>query len=541
MRRILRISLVAALLVAVGCSGCPGRKASRTADEFVSADASGALSVSSLGDLADRSQSLLGTVRANPGGDRLVKLAANISRQVGFDPLHRDGLKEAGINPAGSFALAVDAAGAFMVIPVGDQKTLEATVARLAETRTGAKVRESRTIDGVKVTVHTLDAGGAPEFAYTIRDGYLLLSAGEGGDTIVSRAALRTAEESIARSELHARARQKIGEREAYVFLLRGGSPAANLLPDVVSMGLGVSARELSLRGYLALLPDHAKGAAEILSGGGKDLLAKLPGDLPAYLRGGLDLKAVVARLDASGLLGPRGLAALRESASEVGIDLDADVVENIEPGFALGVGLSPTMNLTKAFSDPRRSNPFQHFTVLGAGRVKDGARATAALDKLAQTLEDPGVIGDVLGAKLSTREVDGMRLYTVKYHLGDGMSFAFKGSDVAVLAGFGEQTEAVATAVVGGAQKGPQAADFSDRGGRALFGDEGLALALSMNRVTEAIEKLPNTAFGKGPSAMMARSVTTSVIKPFAPLQAALLLEPTDGGVIVELSAAVK
>lgn len=518
------------LLAAAGCR-CGGGAAGKNAEEFIGPDASFVVSVPNLGALAERSQALLVTARAGAGGSELVALSANLARQLGFDPLTREGQAAAGLDPAASFALGGGGrgrAGGLTALPYADLARLEATVERLAKDRAGAGVKETREQDGVSVTVLTRAPGALPLLAYATRDHYLLLGAGDDALANVAAALKRPPAESVASLPLYASAKQKVGAREAYLYLPKSGSLTFKVVPDVLVLGVGLTAKELSLRGYLAL-PEAARAAAAALVGGGDGPLGELPKGAPVYLRGGIDLAAVVREAGKTEQ-GKDGLEKLRAAALEVGIDFDQEVVANLEPGFALSLGLAPTVNLSTAFDlDPRRTNVFQNYSLLAVGRVKDAAKGAATMERLAAVVEK-------LGNTVASRQVAGAKVYTANYRLGEGMSWMLQGNDLVLAGGFGDRLPALVEGLKG-RKDGLSPTDFAPRAKEALFGKDGAAVAVDFGKIGEAVGKLPDDAFGTGPGAFMARSAASGVVQQLSRLRAVAAVAPVDGGLMVDLS----
>lgn len=526
-------TLLVAATVAVGCGTCAGGAKGKPAEELVASDAAFVVSVPSVGALTGRLQALSNNLRAGPAGQRMVQAMANIARQLGFDPFTEEGLKSAGIDPSRSLAAGGAAGGRaslLLAVPVSDQTKAVETLTRLAKDRTGAGIAEARTVAGAKVTVLVKEAGGAASFAYAVRDRYLLVSAGLQSAEEVAAALTRTPEQSIAQSSTFLKSKERVGTREAYVMLPKAAAQQLAMMPDAAVLGLGVAADELSLRAFVALEAAQGSAVKEALVGGGKSLLPLLPGQSPVYLRGGLNLVAMLDRFEKEGG-GAQYVNLVRDAAKEAGIDLDTELLANVDPGFALSVGISPDARLAGAFDfDPRRSNPFETYTVFGLGSVKDAAKAQATLAKLP-------AIADSLRVGISEREISGVKVWTANYRLGEGLSWALVGQRLVLAGGLGDSLEPLIASLAKGTQTVKPDA-FSARAQQALFTDDGVALALDIGRVNELITRLPSSAFGQGAGGLMARSVATGMIAPLARLRGVVAITPVDGGVLFDVTA---
>lgn len=529
-------TLLAVAALAVGCGTCAGGSKGKPAEEFIASDASFVLSVPSTGTLTGRVQALASNLRSGPAGQRLVQAMANISRQLGFDPFTEEGLKSAGIDGSRSLAAGGAAGGRaslLLAIPVADQTKAVETLTRLVKDRTGAGLAETRTVAGARVTVLVREAGGAAGFAYALKDRYLLVSAGQQSPEEVAAALTRAPEQSIAQASAFIKSKERVGAREAYVMLPKAAAQRLAMMPDAAVLGLGVSADELSVRAFVALEQAQGSAVTAALVGGGRTLLTLLPEQSPLYLRGGLNLPAMLERFEKEGG-GARQVKLVRDAAKEAGIDLDAELLANIEPGFALSVGISPNARLAGAFDfDPRRSNPFDTYTVFALGSVKDAAKAQETLAKLP-------AIADSLQVGISEREIGGTKVWTANYRLGEGLSWALVGQRLVVAGGLGESLEPLIASLAKGTQTvKPEA--FGARAQQALFTDDGLALALDIGRVNELITRLPTSAFGQGAGGLMARSVATGMIAPLARLHGVVAITPADGGVLFDVTATAR
>lgn len=527
--------LSVALLLLAGCS-CGERKGG-SAEELVPADAPFAASAPNPGVLADHAQALLGTLRKGAGGAEAVTFAANLARQLGFDPLTRDGLTQAGLDPARPLALGAygnGGRGMLAVLPSKDDATLEATIVRIVGARTGANVREERTHGepAQKVQVLARAAGGTPAAAFARRAGFVLLAVGDAPVEAVAAALTRTPEQSLAKAAPFVAAKAKLGARDLVVFLPKA-PPRTLPIPGALALGVGLSGDELALRFFAALDPEQQKAIASTFIGGGEALVTRLPGDAPVYLRGAVDWKEALKRLE--GDAATKGIVSeLRTEASAVGVDIDQELFANIEPAFGVAFGIANSVNLSHAFDmNPRRQNPFENYTLVGVGTVKDPAKALTTLEKL------PGIV-EKLGATVKTREAGGTKVWTAEYRLGEGLSWTLQGNKLVVAGGFSEALDKTLEELAAG-KTTLKPDSLHARLKEALVAKTGLALVVDFERIGKAVDALPTSAFGTGPGAFMARSVASGVVQPLSRLKALAAVQPTDGGVIVDVAAIAK
>jgi hypothetical protein len=523
---------LAVAVAAVGCGTCSPGRPTRNAEEFLPPDSVGALSVPSLGKLADGAQGLLATARAGAGGAQVVKAAADLTRMLGFDPLNREGLKAAGLEPDASMAAGGTANLPVAALPVGDKARLEATITRLAADRFALTKRRSKSVDGVDVSTLSPENSDVPDFAWTLKEGFALVSIGPNCVQAVAAAAGRKAEESLAKVGALAAGRAKIGARELYAFALKDSLPAALRTSELLVVGVGVTATEVSGRAFVALPETRAKAVAAVLVGGGGDSLAHQPAAAPLHLRAGVDW-AALARESGASTSGAESLAELRERLAAVGVELDGDLLANLEPGFSLTLGLAPTANLGRALNfDPRRGNPLSSWSLLALGSVKDAAKAAVVLPKAA-----PLVAGE--GLTLREREVAGAKTWAVTGPDGsDRLAWGLKGKEL-VLAGESAAVEAYFAGSAAAAAIKPE--QFEPRARDALFGKQGAALGMDFAKLADSVRALPTSAFGTGPGGMMARSMTTTVIQPLSRLKAVAAVAPSEGGVTIDLAINAK
>src|SRR3954469_21059461 len=96
-----------ALVLAASCSRCGGAGSAASAEELLPAAPSAAVTTAPLATLAQHFAALIERVSTLPGGEVLSEYRKGISAQLGFDPLTREGLLAAGLDPDRGAALAL--------------------------------------------------------------------------------------------------------------------------------------------------------------------------------------------------------------------------------------------------------------------------------------------------------------------------------------------------------------------------------------------------------------------------------------------------
>jgi len=146
---------------------------------------------------------------------------------------------------------------------------------------------------------------------------------------------------------------------------------------------------------------------------------------------------------------------------------------------------------------DLRRTNPFVYLHAEVRAGLTDPAKARAVLPEVAEAL------APVLHAEISRAEVEGVEVFTIRYHLGEGMSFGIIGDSLVATGGEG----AFAAAVLRAKEK---AAGFSKAQAGAPFlpslRSKGSASAvLQIDRLLVDLGEVDAERLGGGPGGMAA------------------------------------
>ncbi len=532
MKRNAARALLLLFAAAAGCSRC-GSKSAATAEELLPQTTTLAASTGTLGALALHGAALVERAAAVPGGEQLGDLRKQLAAQLGFDPLTREGLLSAGLDPDRSAAVSASlpegAAGrpAWVVAaPLTNPELFAAAMDKLLGQRAGYPLRSEEAREEVKVV--TFARSRAPELAgqrvaYAIVRGYSLLARGLDPASAIAAAVKRPREQTLLGDPAYSDARAQLKGSEGGVDLLvfkPAGSDLGRRFalpppPGETSLLLSFSKSGLTARGRLALPPDQRERLATVLPGGGAPLLSLLLPAAPLQARLGLSPAEVASLLERAPVLKDL-LPALRRELADRKIDLDQDLFGSLQPGIVFSAASSPALELSRAvdlgFLDWRAHSPFEFVQVAALAEVaaskKD--RLVLALDALAQAMPKIGAA--------AVRSGDD---WQVTYAGGAGARFGVResaGKTIAYLLGGGLAPERLAP------QPGTPEA--------ILSGPAGAAVSLDLGKLESALRALPESTYGSGPQSYIARSIVDRVVAPFKLLRLSLSVAPTAQGV---------
>jgi hypothetical protein len=489
------LALVVALVVVRGRQSKGGPAAGFDPTECLSARARATLAIPDLGRVGERLAFLPGLRLAQLGATlsglaSAEGLADAFARELGFDPRQRESLSAAGIDPSRPLYAQDPLDGRpIALVPFLDGPKLEALAARHAENRLGAPRRTERRQGTVRVVVFAPEGQDAPALALALKDGYAVLSAGDGCERAVVAALERKREDSIAADPRFAAMVRDFAGSDAFAIF---GNEAPGLSRAGFSYGAGaglyVSAAEIRVLVHLPLADGQAKELALLSEPGGKDLVPSLDPDAFAVLRVGGDPSGIGPIVD---LLLPSILAqALRQG----GLELSRDVFGALEPGVAASVALAKSAQMTTLPSlDPRVTNPFSFLYLAAIGKVKGPERAKETMEKIA-------ALAPRFGSKVNVREQNGVKLYDTHYHLGEGAGFALAGNRV-VVAGGASRMDGLLSRL----DKPEPPLRVRDAGARKAIDEWGFAVAVDLSRLVTSIRELPDSAYGVGGFAIKA------------------------------------
>ncbi|GAC1342058.1 MAG: hypothetical protein NVSMB23_14400 [Myxococcales bacterium] len=520
----------ATALLAVACALAPackraGQGSARLAEALLPAQPPGAASTAPLGQLADHASDLVARVSRLPGGEQVGETRKALALQLGFDPLTRDGLSTAGLDPARGAALSLAPAGPgapgfVAVLPLRDEGAFVAAFEKLARERGGYAARAEEKRQGTRAVVFSRP-DGVGKLGYAIVRGYAVVARTGDPAADLAAAAARTETESLAGDARFAAMRAELGATDLLVYapaqgwlqgrLLRGAT-----LPGDAALGLAGGGQGLHVRAVLALPAPDAHEVAGLLVGGGEPLSALLPKDAPVQLRLGLAPAQLPAQLARVPRLRDR-LEELRRALAERKVDLDRDLFGALQAGAVAALSLSPRADLSRAVDggafDLRRS-PFDLVQVVAFARPSDEARLRAALEAVSAVLPR-------FGATAARTAPDAFE-WQVTYPGGEGARFGIRavdGAPLAYLAGGTTLDEVLA-------RKGAQGA----------AGPEAVAALVDLGGLAAQVSALPPSAYGKGPQSYVARSIVSQLIEPLRPLRMHGTLAAGPRGVVADV-----
>ena len=475
-----------ALVFAASCSRCGGPKSAASAEELLPQRPSAAVTTAPLATLALHFAALSDRVATLPGGEVLAEYRKGLAAQLGFDPLTREGLLSAGLDPDRGAAVALvpgDPRPDWVVaLPLSNPEQFSKTVQRLMLERFGA---------APGAQPQTFERGGATIWWRVVR-GYGLIARGKS-----ELVAERKPSESLA-SVPHG----KLNGQDLAIWAPEGSDlprryTTRPLRGDVALSVLG-GQKGLSLRLVANLPPDQSDRARAALPGGGSALIELLP-DAPVRLRLGVSPAQLLEILRGDARLGPV-LEKLR------GLD---DVFGALQPGAALSVAVAKNASLAQAIDyglDWRRKSPFETVQLVALAQVGDKTKLLKALDALAKQLPAEA------GLKVARTGDD----FQTTYAAGAGARFGVRDID------------GKPVAYVMGGELRPE--DLKRSAGAALSGDGGAEGRADFGKLADQIHALPESTYGTGPQSYVTRSVVAQVIDPLKPLRLSLALQAQPG-----------
>jgi len=525
------------VLAVAGCSRCGDRDKGPVAASgasgparFLPRDAQASIVIADLGALGEKlarfqklkAASFAAQLRNFSSAEGYVNA---VMRQVGVDLRSRQALEAAGIAPergAGAAFLGNDRA--VSVVGVKDAEKLETTFAGFASTRLGASEKKDEKGAGGRLVTFSRPGATAPALGLLFIDGgaFALLGA---GPSVASLRGLATQPEdrSLAKEPVLAASLQRLPAQRDFHVYLPGG--AGLLLPAGTVQGLTLTGRvedsAVTVNADAPWPDTQASLAALDRVKDTPDLRGYLPPDSFFVARFSGD----PSQLDGAWpyLVGDYLTRAIQKS----GLDVKAELLDNLKPGMVLGLALSPKVNLGMGMPalDLRRTNPFRFVHLVAVSELEDSARTRSLLERVPQFSEN-------FGAKVEGADLKGQRVYLTSYRAGEGAHFALAPDGRLLVASPRSQLEASLAALAQKAAEGPLGADLRDAGKDAAF-----SAVLDLRRLAEAVKNLPSEAWGIGGFAIKAttvrwleatddlRAVTLAVTRKERALQAELSL----------------
>jgi len=484
------------LLASAGCSRC-GVKSAASAEELLPGHPAGAVVTAPLGVVSQHLAALANRAGSLPGGEQIGDTRRAVTAQLGFDPLTREGLASAGLDPDRGAAVALlDRQEWIASLPLAKPDVFLQAVQRILVERAGFTPAASQA-KGAKLFERR-----GQRVAVAVVRGYGLVARMADPGAAVDQAGMRPPEQSLAQDPALRTARERLGAQDFVAWAAGGSSmaqgPLRRPLPGDAAAGALSSEHGTATRLYVELPPEDARRAQAALPGGGASLVELLPADAPLRAR----LGVAPARLLESARSTPE-LAAILDRLHGA----DAEAFAALEPGAALSVGVARGANIGEAIDyglDWRRKSPFDTVQLVALARVADRARLSRALDQIARALPD-------LGARVERAGDD----FQVTYPAGRGAHFGVReidGKPVAYLLGGPLRPEEI--------RRTPRPVSPESA---VLYVDPGAAVRVDFGRLAASLRELPQSAYGSGPQSYVARSLVGQVIEPLRTIRLTL------------------
>jgi hypothetical protein len=497
MTRLVAASLLAAF--SFSCSKCGGGGGGATSaaasgvERVIPKGAVGAVIVPSL-DRAGQKLTLIQNFKVTSfvgqlqGFENGTQFGDALVAQLGLDVRSHDALEQAGVDGARSAGVAMLINGyPYLALPVKDEAKFHATIEKLSKARLGTTLSKDLKTEGSTVVTKAflVKEGDVPSVGYVVSNGYALVTS-EGGVSKLAGLAAMTENDSLATDRGYQTELERLPAERDLIVYLPLGSPAlvqAPLASAVASVTLTTEA--LTVMASAAAKPNAVDLAALTPQPGGKDLLGYLPRDAFVVAR----YQGDPAKLGpwAKTLMGPY----LRKAFDDAGFDVEAQALAQVQPGVVAALSLSerPPMDRGLPELDLRQTNPFTYAHLSGAAAAKEKDSILPALEKVA-------TIAPKFGANMELRtRADGQKAMVTTYSAGEGVHFAPK-DDLVFFASPIQRLDALVKS--------------DGKGGSPVtpLGDEALAIAIDLSRLSASVRALPESAWGLGGFAIKATTV---------------------------------
>jgi hypothetical protein len=523
LRRPIRAALLAAALAILGCEG--GRRGPPP-ERFVAAAVKAALIVPETGRAAEELAALHASASGFPGAGELAGARGALAAQLGFDPLDRAALADAGVDPARGAALALLARGeagspSLVVLPAADVTKVERLLARIARDRLGATERSAEAFGGAAAVTFRRPGAPAPALTYAIVERTALLTTDPAGPALVKEAATLAPEASLAEAAGWKAARRALGDAvSAIAFVPRGSALLAGAWPLADGFALGLSAGSRRLLARAAVLLGEREPSFRALAGGGAaaPLVARLDPEAQLAARFDGDFGALGRKLAPS--LG----AARRAALARRGIDLERDLFGVLAPGGAAVLLVPPHLSLGGLTTRAAQADPLRAVEFEAVLPIRPGSDPGAAAERLARAFGP---------ARRGPRGADGIaRLATPSGEIAWKVDRA--AGRIVAAGGRPGRLDALLARLAGA---GPGWKAPTREAEAVLSGGLGGA-ALDVGRLVAAVRALPDEAFGGGPSGFVMRSLVERVVEPAARIAAvSLRADLAEGALVLALA----
>ncbi|MFZ5470623.1 MAG: hypothetical protein ACOZIN_14405 [Myxococcota bacterium] len=493
--------LCLAALVA-GCGSCGKKTVAAHAGElsrYLPKDADAVLVVNDLGALGGKIALLqrlkVASFTAQLQGFRdAQEYTSALMSQIGVDLRSAEAMEKAGIDPGRGLGVALLSGDrAYSVLAVKDEGKLEDFLLRLSSMRMGAGVTNTKTDQGVTVTWFSRITGASPALGYVMKNGHAFIAAGASVPLLPSLVALPEEKSLAQEPALKAALARLPQERDLYVHVPAASSRAKGGGAAGATVSAHLAAKALTLVADLPWTgPQEALALAKKQEG--PELFGALPPD--AFLLGRFSGDPALLAPYWASLVGPH----LTKAFTEAGFDFKGEVLDNLKPGAAFALSLSPGINLGGGVPelDVRRTNPFRYVHLSAVAEAKDGAKASQTLAKIPP-------LAPRFGARIEAVERAGKKLYSTTYSQGEGVHFAQAGNRVLFGAPMARLEELLARA---GGTSAPTGGPVADAALRGVLDAHAGAMVLDLRRLAQSVQELPSQAWGIGGFAIKATTL---------------------------------
>lgn len=485
LRTLTTVGLVLALALG-GCSRC-GKTAAPTTgiDRHLPRSAEAVVVVPDVAVLGEKLKILqrlqIATFLAQlQGFGSAEQFVSSIMSQVGIDLRKREEMEKIGLAPDKGLAVVIRPDDtAYAVIAVKDPSTFEKAIAHVAKARLGAGTTRK---EG-EATIFAKNETSPAVLAMVVKSGYAFLSQGPDVQALL-QASNVTEADSLAKTEaLSAGLKRLPSERDVYAFIPAakpaGGKKDAK--PTPVTLTASLTEKGLTLRSD-APMKDRPEVLAAFKSQEAVKLLGYVPADAFLMARFAGD----PAALDAvwPHLVGDNVARAVKKS----GFDVKGQILDNLQPGIALGVSLAPNVPIAAGLPrlDVRRTNPFRYVHLSAIAEVKDPAKARAMMDGLPQVAQG-------FGATLTPATRVEQPVLLTTWSQGEGAHLGLSGKRLVVGAPE-ERLVGLLERVKAGPAKTPVRPELA-----GVFDTNTFAAVVDLEKLARAIEALPTEAWGIG------------------------------------------
>jgi hypothetical protein len=520
----------ALLLAALAILGCERGRGGPPPERFVPAAVRAAVVVPATGRAAEELAALHASISGFPGAGELAGARGALAAQLGFDPLDREALADAGVDPRRGAAVALlerppargqPASASLVVLPASDAPKVERLLARIARDRLGATERAAETHGGVTAVVFRRPGTPAPALTYAVVDRTTLLTTHPSGPGLVATAAALEPAASLAGSAAWKTARAALGERAAALVFVPAGSrllEGAWPLADGIALGLSAGPGRLLARAAVLLGAREPSFRALAADGRAAPQVGRLDPGAPLVARWDGDFSALGRKLV------PMVGAGDRARLERRGVDLQRDVFDVLAPGGALALSVPAWLALGGLTAESTRTDPLRALEFEAILPYREGVDPAPGAERLARALgaarrgrgDDAGI------ARLSTPSGE------IAWHVDR------EARRLVAAGGKPGRIDALLARIAGEGGAGWKAP--TGDAGEALSGGLGGA-TLDVGRLVASIRALPDAAFGTGPSGFVMRSLVERIVEPAARLAAvSLRADLADGALVLAL-----